>query len=685
MFKKILFFFFVFVLFGLGACAKEETPPHEHIYESVVVDATCTKEGYTTYTCSCGHSYVDNKVEALGHEYSDGVCIRCPYLLSYTYLRYEKVEDGYAVYGTEKTIDLYEVIIPSTHEGLPVVEIGEKAFEKHEKLLNVVIPEGVTKISNFAFYKCKKLPTITIPSTVKEIGEESFLDCFNLVEVYNLSDLNVKMEDYSLGFLGDYARIIHTSKEEKSIIGINEEFLYYSLDDEYYFLGFKENNYPLILPQEIESHTYGLHDDIFAHDEKITSINIPANVVSIGNGTFSDCNNLTSVTYSPGSKLKKIGANAFSSCNNLLSFVIPSGVVEIGSWALGSCRLVEVYNLSNIGTLDKSIFYFFSEPLIVNISPYVKSAIFETEDGFVFIYADEQYHLISYTGDEEEIVLPQDVEGHPYVINDSVFRELDNLVKVEIPDTITTISASAFENCRNLKEVILPENLVSIEYNAFSGCFELEKVEIPKNIEEVGRDAFYNCSLAVNYIDYHEYIGNKENPYLVYLGIYVIGEPLDEFVLNESTRVIANGAFRHFNAYSVTIPEGVKNIPADAFAGNQTIMTVKIPDSVTCISEQAFYECESLAQVILSENSNLQEIKEEAFSYCENLESIVITSKVTSIDDYAFIGCDRLKYIFNDSVLVLALYDNVIIPGILVQIYNKGEWSFINGQPYPNQ
>ena len=51
--------------------------PHE--YESVVTDPTCTEEGYTTHTCTCGHSYVDNKVDATGHSYDNTthVCGKC--------------------------------------------------------------------------------------------------------------------------------------------------------------------------------------------------------------------------------------------------------------------------------------------------------------------------------------------------------------------------------------------------------------------------------------------------------------------------------------------------------------------------------------------------------------------------------------------------------------------------------
>ena len=38
-----------------------------HSYSQVVTAPTCTAQGYTTYTCHCGHSYTDNYVGAKGH------------------------------------------------------------------------------------------------------------------------------------------------------------------------------------------------------------------------------------------------------------------------------------------------------------------------------------------------------------------------------------------------------------------------------------------------------------------------------------------------------------------------------------------------------------------------------------------------------------------------------------------
>lgn len=57
----------------------ETLPPEEgddaddtqHVcqYESTVTPPDCTHGGYTTYTCACGNSYVDDRVAALGHSY----------------------------------------------------------------------------------------------------------------------------------------------------------------------------------------------------------------------------------------------------------------------------------------------------------------------------------------------------------------------------------------------------------------------------------------------------------------------------------------------------------------------------------------------------------------------------------------------------------------------------------------
>ena len=50
---------------------------HTHAYESVVTAPTCTEKGYTTYTCACGDSYVDDYVDATGHKRTNDICYIC--------------------------------------------------------------------------------------------------------------------------------------------------------------------------------------------------------------------------------------------------------------------------------------------------------------------------------------------------------------------------------------------------------------------------------------------------------------------------------------------------------------------------------------------------------------------------------------------------------------------------------
>ena len=58
-------------------CGTESGKAAAHTYTKKVTSATCTKKGYTTYTCSaCGDSYKDNYVNA-SHNYKNYKCTSC--------------------------------------------------------------------------------------------------------------------------------------------------------------------------------------------------------------------------------------------------------------------------------------------------------------------------------------------------------------------------------------------------------------------------------------------------------------------------------------------------------------------------------------------------------------------------------------------------------------------------------
>ena len=69
----------------------------------------------------------------------------------------------------------------------------------------------------------------------------------------------------------------------------------------------------------------------------------------------------------------------------------------------------------------------------------------------------------------------------------------------------------------------------------------------------------------------------------------------------------------------------------------KSLTSVTIPDSVTSIGYEAFYECESLTSVTIPDS--VTSIGDEAFRYCTSLTSVTIPDSVTSIGDRAFYWC----------------------------------------------
>ena len=99
--------------------------------------------------------------------------------------------DCYVVAGIGTYTD-EDLVIPSTVDGLPVVEIADRAFENNTKIKSVYCGNRVTKIGKFAFRYCKNLKEIVIPDSVEKICEEAF--AVSGVEDVTMSDRIAAME-----------------------------------------------------------------------------------------------------------------------------------------------------------------------------------------------------------------------------------------------------------------------------------------------------------------------------------------------------------------------------------------------------------------------------------------------------------------------------------------------------------
>ena len=123
---------------------------------------------------------------------------------------------------------------------------------------------------------------------------------------------------------------------------------------------------------------------------------------------------------------------------------------------------------------------------------------------------------------------------------------------------------------------------------------------------------------------------------------------------------------------SITIPEKVRidgkiytvtSIGKGAFIYNFDLTYINIPESVTNIGQDAFYECslepkllvydkgtkcygwigdkKKCTEVVIPEG--VTSVGASAFSYCSNLTSVNIPEGVTSIGEYAFYNCNGLE------------------------------------------
>ena len=278
----------------------------------------------------------------------DGTFRNCNNLTSVT------IPSSVTSIGNDTFAGCYGLTSVTIPEG--VTTIGEWAFSYCYALPSVTIPSNVTSIGNYAFYACSGLTSVSIPSSVTSIGNNAFSNC-------SLTSVTIPSNVTSIGF-SPFGCPGLTSISVESGNSVYDS----------------RNNCNAIIETATNTLIQGCKNTIF-----------PEGVTSIGNGAFSGCSSLTSVTIP--TSVTSIGSSAFNSCTSLTSVTIPEGVTSIGNAAFDYCiSLTSVTIPSSVTSIDN--YAFFDCTGLTTVTSLIKEPFTIEENVFTYYDIDVSWNPI---------------------------------------------------------------------------------------------------------------------------------------------------------------------------------------------------------------------------------------------------------------------------------------------------
>ena len=203
-------------------------------------------------------------------------------------------------------------------------------------------------------------------------------------------------------------------------------------------------------------------------------------------------------------------------------------------------------------------------------------------------------------------------------------------LKVVIPNGVTHIAEGAFQD-KGLTSVTFPESVNDIEVNAFTGntFASISFVYIPNENATVDIATAFDSSVTVaqeGTASCFEISNNELSDY------YCMAQ---EVTIPDGVTTIADNTFKDKGLTSVTFPESVEDIGANAFTGNTFSSShVYIPNESATVDDAAF---DSSVIVAIKGTESCFEITSNALSdyYCI-AQDVTVPDSVTSIEAGAF-------------------------------------------------
>ena len=612
--------------------------------------------------------------------------------------------------------------------------IAGRAFYGCTGLTGINIPAGITVIGESLFSNCSGLTEITIPYSVKRSGKYAFSGCDALVKVSYTGTL----EDWcDISFEGSGSNpvsnggVLYIDNTPVTDIVIPDTI---TAINNGVFEGFKSLT-SITIPGSVTK----IGDRAFKGCTGLTEITIPGSVTSIGASAFEGCAGLTEIAI-PDS-VTSIGNYAFSYCTGLTNITIPDGVTSIAAYTFLNCtELTEIVIPGSVTSIDHYAFGTLFSDKNIKTKVFFNGSI---EEWCNIGFSDDLSNPLCIGGDLyignkllTSLVIPDSITK----INDYAFYGCLSLKEITIPDSVTSIGRGAFSGT-GISRLIIPDSVTKIDYAAFA-CNPLYSVFIKGNsLKEVASSVF-GANATVFYSG--EKLGSEPwgaravidsfhmDHYLIYSDeskselLLCLPSASGTVVIPASVNRIADRAFLNCDKIEKVIvkfrdsePEwgayvfkGCSNLKSieylpfvtgtvkgDIICGDDGTRLIfcnkdrneayEIPETVTVIEDNAFYNCKDIPSITLHASltsigahafegtslyceANRQadgglyignylidvkkdgvtefEVKEGttviaacAFNGCTDLETVTIPGSVISIGHDAFAGCDNLS------------------------------------------
>ncbi len=487
-------------------------------------------------------------------------------------------EKGAVITGYRGTKSL--CVVPSFIGGLPVVAVGEAAFENAATLVQIVLPETVTELGAGAFAGCSRL------------------EKFNPIE--NTADSRpVDLEGFSSIGAGAFRGTAFVS---------------------------------VTIPDDMLS----LPDELFAECTKLRQVNLNR-VTELGAGVFAGCTALDSVTIPDGAT--SLGADLFRGCTGLLDLSIPSTVSEIGAGAFAGCTSLKAILLPRgLSSLEDELFAGCSALVTIGNLTSDNTAL-RTIGKYVFadcvkLSAIELPNNLASIGEGAfsgcTALVSMTIPASVTLLEDSLFSGCSRLQTLILRGVVTRIGDNAFSGCRLLSELILSEGLESIGEGAFLHCLSLTRMTLPESLTSIGKDAFSGCVKlqAVNIP-----LGVTEIP----AGVFDGCGALETLTWHDGVTAVGDGAFAGCSLLSLPfMPASLQRIGVEAFRGCYDLQTLTLETALVSIGSRAFADCISLTRVLFKGSAEQWKgaVADDAFEGCTSLgDNIIVTPGI--VDDLA--------------------------------------------------